>query len=91
MKRLEATVYGRVQGVSFRYYTQQEARRHNITGWVANQRDGTVRVVAEGSEEQLQQLEAFLHRGSSAARVDKVEADWRAATGEFTGFGIRWL
>jgi hypothetical protein len=47
-QRVEATVYGRVQGVSFRYYTQQKARQLGLTGWVANHPDGSVRLVAEG-------------------------------------------
>ena len=48
LARLEATVFGLVQGVYFRQYTWQEARQLNLVGWVANQPDGTVRVVAEG-------------------------------------------
>lgn len=91
MKRLEATIYGRVQGVSFRYYTQRQAEQLNVTGWVANQRDGTVRVVAEGTEEGIAQLQQFLQDGPPGARVDKVEASWAEATGEFRGFQVRWL
>ncbi len=90
-KRLEAVVYGRVQGVNFRYYTEQEARRLQVTGWVANQPDGSVRVVAEGTESQLAQMRQFLHRGSPAAYVDRVAEDWAEATGEFKGFRVRWL
>ncbi len=91
MKRLEATVYGRVQGVSFRYYTRREALRLGLTGWVANQWDGAVRVVAEGPETTLQKLLAFLHRGPSAAHVTRVDADWYEATGVFSTFEIRYL
>ncbi len=88
-KRLEATVFGRVQGVSFRAYTVREARRLGLAGWVANQPDGTVRVVAEGTEEQLNQLMTFLHRGSPAASVYLVRPEWGEATGEFLGFAVR--
>jgi len=91
MKRLEATVYGRVQGVSFRYYTQREAQQYTLTGWVANKRDGTVKVVAEGAEKELKQLLDFLHRGPTMARVDRIDVDWMEATGEFTRFDVRWL
>jgi len=90
-KRLEAVVNGRVQGVNFRYYTEREARRLQITGWVANESDGSVRVVAEGTESQLAQLLQFLHRGSPAAHVDSVSETWGAATGEFNGFRVRWV
>ncbi len=89
MARLEATVHGLVQGVYFRQYTWQEARRLDLVGWVANQPDGTVRVVAEGPEEALRQLLEFLHRGSPSARVERVESVWAAATGKFAAFQVR--
>ncbi len=89
LARLEATVHGLVQGVYFRQYTCQEARRLNLVGWVANQPDGTVRVVAEGPEAALRQLLEFLHRGSPAARVERVESAWPAATGSFVVFQVR--
>lgn len=90
MKRIEAKVYGMVQGVSFRHYTQQEARRLNLTGWVKNERDRTVRVVAEGPEERLKQLVEWLHIGSPYGRVDKVDVKWSAATADFKDFRVRW-
>lgn len=90
MKRIEAVVHGMVQGVSFRHYTQQEARRLSLVGWVKNERDRTVRVVAEGSEAALQQLVAWLHVGSPYGRVDKVDVIWSSARDEFKDFGVRW-
>lgn len=89
MKRISATVYGRVQGVAFRAYTLDEATRLGLTGWVANQRDGTVRVEAEGTESALQALVAWLHRGAPAARVDRVEVHWSEGTGEFHSFFVK--
>jgi acylphosphatase len=90
-KQLEAVVHGRVQGVSFRYYTRQEAQRLRVMGWVANQRDGTVRVIAQGSDSTISQFIDFLHRGPSMAHVDKVETKWVEVTKKFTRFSIRWL
>ena len=90
-KQLQAVIYGRVQGVSFRYYTQREAITLGINGWVANQWDGTVRTVAEGEENALQQFYQFLHQGSPHARVDQVDANWTNATGVFNKFEIRHL
>ena len=52
-QRLRAIVSGRVQGVSFRYYTKKEADRLGVTGWVRNNHDRTVELVAEGTSEQL--------------------------------------
>jgi acylphosphatase len=89
MKRLEATIYGRVQGVFFRHRTESTARRLHLTGWVRNEADGTVKVVAEGPEPVLQELLRFLYRGSPQARVDKVEVQWQQATEEFPGFETR--
>lgn len=86
---LEAIVYGLVQGVYFRQYTWQEAHRLKLAGWVANQPDGSVRVVAEGPEEALRQLLDFLHRGSPAARVERVESVWKDASGTFADFRVR--
>jgi acylphosphatase len=89
MKRMTAIVYGRVQGVYFRDYTEREAIRLHVTGWVANQVDGTVKVVAEGSEAALMQLVEWLHTGSPWARVDGVDVEWSDAIDEFTRFRIR--
>jgi len=91
MKQLEAVVYGRVQGVSFRYYTKREALRLGVTGWVANQPEGTVKVVAQGSTEALVQFIEFLHHGPPMAVVDKVEANWVEPAQRFTQFSIRWI
>lgn len=91
IKQFDATVYGFVQGVSFRFYTQREAVRLGVRGWVANQTDGTVRVVAQGSESALNQMIAFLHRGPSIARVEQVKVGWEVVAEQFSGFHIRYL
>jgi len=90
-KRLKATVYGRVQGVSFRYYTRKEAWRLGLVGWVANRQDGTVQVVAEGEEKLLLQLLDYLHRGSPAAAVNRVQAEWESSTDRFREFSVRYF
>ncbi len=89
--RLQARVYGRVQGVNFRYYTQREANALGLTGWVANRFDGSVEVVAEGDKTALQRFLGFLHRGPTSARVDRVESEWGKAAGEFHRFRVRYL
>ncbi|MBK8046766.1 MAG: acylphosphatase [Anaerolineales bacterium] len=88
-KRIEATIYGRVQGVAFRHYTLLEANSLHVTGWVANRVNGTVRVVAEGPEAALKQLAAWLNHGPSAAYVERVDLNWMDGTGEFGRFEIR--
>lgn len=89
MKRLQATVHGNVQGVFFRSSTRDQAQSLGVTGWVRNERDGSVRVVAEGEEAALNELLAFLNEGPSQARVNHVETEWSAPTGEFDGFEVR--
>ena len=90
-KQLTAIVHGYVQGVSFRYYTRQTANRLGLTGWVANRRDGTVKAVAEGNEATLEELLAFLHEGSPAARVERVEETWAEAEDAFRNFSVRYI
>jgi acylphosphatase len=90
MRRLTATVTGFVQGVSYRYYTRREANRLGVKGWVKNESDGSVRVVAEGSEEQLRGLLNFLRRGSPSAQVADVSLDWSTASGDFNSFEVRF-
>lgn len=87
--RLEAVARGRVQGVGYRYFVVDEARRLALTGWVANELDGSVRCVAEGSRATLERLLASLHEGPFGARVDSVTATWSPAVGDFDGFRIR--
>jgi acylphosphatase len=87
-KRLRVRIQGRVQGVWFRDSTRSQAVPLGLTGWVRNLPDGRVEAVFEGPEEKLKQILAWCHQGSSASRVDKVEAEWGEAGGEFTDFKI---
>lgn len=88
--RLHAVVYGYVQGVNFRSSTQREAASLNLTGWVRNRWDGTVETVAEGPRSAIERFERYLHRGPMAAEVERVDVTYSAATGEFSGFHIRY-
>ena len=88
-ERLVAGVNGRVQGVGFRWFVARSARRLGLTGWVANQPDGSLRVVAEGAAAELDRLAEQLRVGPSGAQVDRVDIERSQATGEFEGFEIR--
>ena len=75
-------VSGRVQGVGFRWFVEREASTIGVAGWVRNNYDGTVEVLATGSREQLNQLRRKLQEGPRAARVDDVdESDARPVEG----------
>ncbi len=87
--RLEATVRGRVQGVGFRYYVLKRASRLELTGWVANEPDGSVRVVAEGPADGVDRLEEILRAGPIGAVVQDVSAVRMPATGRFEAFTVR--
>jgi acylphosphatase len=87
--RLEATVRGRVQGVGYRYFVVIQSRRLGLAGWVSNEPDGSVRVLAEGSEATVDRLEEALHRGPPGAIVDAVSSVRMPATGTFAGFSVR--
>ena len=88
LRRLEAKIYGRVQMVLFRDFTRRNAKKLGLTGFVRNETDGSVWVVAEGEEEALKQLLAKIHRGPMFARVEDVEIEWKGASGEFQDFVI---
>jgi acylphosphatase len=87
--RLEATVRGVVQGVGFRWFVLREAERRGLKGWVANEHDGSVRVVAEGAAEAIAGLRAAIEAGPPGAIVDAVSAVEMPATGSFGGFSVR--
>lgn len=87
--RVSARITGRVQGVGFRNFTRTRARRLGVTGWVRNERDGSVRLEAEGAREALESLVDAVHQGPRMARVEHVEVDWSDATDEFDTFRVR--
>jgi len=66
-------VRGRVQGVGFRWFVEREAHMLGIAGWVRNNSDGSVEVLAIGTREQLAGLRSRLQQGPRASRVDNVE------------------
>jgi acylphosphatase len=65
-------VEGLVQGVGFRWFTREQARRHGLRGWVRNEADGRVRAVAAGPGASLDAFEARLREGPAGSRVDAV-------------------
>ena len=87
--RLEVTVRGIVQGVGYRWFAVREAQVRGLTGWVANERDGSVRVVAEGPPGAIAGYRAALEAGPGGAIVDGVSAVEMPATGGFADFSIR--
>jgi acylphosphatase len=81
-------VRGRVQGVGFRWFVDYEARQLGLSGWVRNNLDGTVEVLATGNEQQHAVLRGKLERGPRAARVDEVQELPAEAVAGLTTFRI---
>ena len=87
---VKALVYGRVQGIGFRFFTRERAKRLELTGYVRNLLDGgTVEVAAEGEKDSLENLVAYLRTGPPGARVDRVEVDWSEYTGQYDDFSVQ--
>jgi acylphosphatase len=82
-------ISGRVQGVGFRFFTQEAAAREGVHGWVRNLADGRVEVAAEGDQEALDRFENRLRQGPPGARISHVDATDEGATGHAVGFQIR--
>ena len=82
-------IFGVVQGVGYRASTRAKARALGVVGWVRNCPDGSVEVLAEGSETQLDALEAYCHHGPPDARVDSIESARGEASGEHVEFAVR--
>lgn len=88
---LHAQVYGLVQGVNFRRFALQQARRLGLKGYVRNLFGGdAVEVRAEGSRDKLESMLQALRRGPPESRVRKVEVEWVEYSASFSSFEIRY-
>lgn len=87
-KRVIVLVSGSVQGVFYRSETLQKAKELNLTGFVKNEPDGRVKIIAEGVERHLEKLIEWIKQGPTLAKVDKIEVKWDKDKGEFKDFKI---
>ena len=87
--RTRVIVTGLVQGVNFRYHTQEAALRLGVAGWVQNLPDGSVEGCFEGEEADVNALIDWCRTGPDWARVDHVAVKKEEFLGEFDGFQIR--
>ena len=88
MERLHAVIHGYVQGVGFRYFVLRQADQLGLSGWVRNNDDGSVEVVAEGERDRLELLRAAVAEGPRMAHVERVEVAWSPATGGLARFEL---
>ena len=82
-------VRGRVQGVGFRFFVDEAARREGVHGWVRNLPDGGVEAAVEGESEAVDRLEGKIRRGPPGARVDHLDATDEVPSGRLAEFEIR--
>ena len=88
MKRVKVKIFGKVQGVFFRYNTKKMAEMLGVKGWVRNCEDGSVEAVFEGEDEKVDELVRWCRKGPSLARVEKIEVKDEKLKGEFKDFRI---
>lgn len=88
MIELQATVLGTVQGVRYRDFVQVSAGTLGLTGYVRNNPDGSVTVVAQGEPDVLKDFIEFLHEGSLQAKVEGLNVEWGTVDREYTDFSI---
>jgi acylphosphatase len=77
-------IFGRVQGVGYRFYMQRKARALGVAGWVRNRRDGSVEATVQGEADVVQAMIEWAHRGPPSAAVAEVKVS--DGSGDYAGF-----
>jgi acylphosphatase len=88
-ERAHVRVFGRVQGVGFRYMAADEARRRRLNGWVRNLDSGAVEAVFQGSKAAIEDMLRWCNEGPSGAYVRQVRVSWDEPLEELASFEIR--
>lgn len=86
---MQVWVSGLVQGVGFRAWTDWQASKLRLAGWVRNLDDGRVEAVFQGPKEVVEEMLRLVARGPVSARVSGVEAAWEPAADDLKGFTVR--
>jgi acylphosphatase len=87
-KRVHVWIEGRVQGVFFRAYMRDAAKKEGVRGWVRNTPDGRVEAIMEGEADAVDRMIQWCHRGSPLSRVDDVIEEEELLKDEFSEFVI---
>ena len=88
--RAHIVVSGLVQGVCYRYFTSEQAKKLNLAGWVRNLPTGEVEAEVEGDRSAVEALMKAMKVGPRAAHVKDMKIDWLEAVGDASGFHIRY-
>lgn len=89
MKHLQIKIYGRVQGVGFRYSAKEKAGKLGVVGYARNEADGSVFIEAQGTDEQLEPFLAWCRKGPWLAKVERMEHEEKEPGEHFEGFSTR--
>jgi len=89
LRKIELKIYGKVQGVFFRDSAKREAKKLGLFGFVRNEPDGTVYIVAEGEDEKLKEFIKWGEKGTNYAKVEKINIEYKKPTDEFSSFEIK--
>ena len=81
---------GRVQGVGFRYFVQQNARELGVVGWVQNMEDGAVTMELQGTKAQISQLEQRIREGTYFIKVKELQLEPREVLADSREFSIEY-
>ncbi|XP_069350704.1 acylphosphatase-2 isoform X1 [Eulemur rufifrons] len=93
LKSVDYEVFGRVQGVCFRMYTEDEAKKIGVVGWVKNTSKGTVTGQVQGPEEKVNSMKSWLSKiGSPSSRIDRTNFSNEKTISklEYSNFSIRY-
>lgn len=87
-KQIQIIIFGEVQGVFFRQGVKRKASELGISGFVKNQKDGSVKIIAEGEEEKLKELIEWCRHGTEISKVKDIKIKWLDGGKEFKDFQI---
>ncbi len=87
--RVRILIEGRLQGMNFRYYTQQQARRLGLVGFVRNLSDGRIEVEAEGDEGELEKLLAWYQEEPQSSHIKSILFRYDEPTERYSDFSVR--
>ncbi|XP_012921883.1 acylphosphatase-2 isoform X2 [Heterocephalus glaber] len=93
LKSVDYEVFGRVQGVCFRMYTEGEAKKIGVVGWVKNTSKGTVTGQVQGPEEKVNSMKSWLSKvGSPSSRIDRTNFSNEKTISklEYSNFSVRY-
>ncbi|MCD4818076.1 MAG: acylphosphatase [Candidatus Cloacimonetes bacterium] len=83
-------VSGKVQGVGFRYYTRNAAKEFNIVGYARNTSDGKVKIIAGGSDKDIEQFTESIRQGPTFSQVSKLEIKKVETFRQYKTFKIKY-